>query len=155
MPGMKDEVTLWIDGKKVKERKYYLTMFLREAFRIFIETYPENKIGFSKFCSLRPKNVFLVHETPVDQCKCRVHENFISRLKGLHIQYNSVEFWESVLCDTTLNSKCWQADCTECSRGKKMAVSLLPEQIVLKKAAICITSGVCWSTDGSDRREFQ
>ena len=130
MPGMKDEVTLWIDGKKVKERKYYLTMFLREAFRIFIETYPENKIGFSKFCSLRPKNVFLVHETPVDQCKCRVHENFISRLKGLHIQYNSVEFWESVLCDTTLNSKCWQADCTECSRGKKMVVSLPPEQIV-------------------------
>ena len=106
MPGTKDEVTLWIDGKKVKKRKYYLTMFLRKAYTILIETHPESKVGFSKFCSLRPKNVFLLHETPADQCKCRVHENFISWLKGLHIPYDTSSYHHALgVCTLRYSTK--------------------------------------------------
>ena len=41
MPGMTDEMTVWKDGKKIKYRKYYLTLFLREA---------HHKIGSSSNC---------------------------------------------------------------------------------------------------------
>ena len=124
MPGMRDEMTVWEEGKKMKMRKYYLTVFLREAYSMYEELHPNNTVGFSKFCSLRPKNVLLLHDTPADQCRCKVHENLILKLKGLQIKYDSTTFWESVLCDTSLNSNCWQSKCQECTGGKKIAIEL-------------------------------
>ena len=35
MPGMKNEITVWEHGKKVNLGKYYLTLFLREAYAIY------------------------------------------------------------------------------------------------------------------------
>ncbi|KAK6171681.1 hypothetical protein SNE40_018123 [Patella caerulea] len=99
MPGMKDEITIWMNGSKEKKRKYYLTLFLREAYSIYCQVNPDYIISFPKFCSLRPKNVLLLHETPADQCRCRIHENFIMKLNGLKIHYDSQQFWESHLCD--------------------------------------------------------
>ncbi|RUS87408.1 hypothetical protein EGW08_004862 [Elysia chlorotica] len=70
-PGMRDEVTLWEGGVKKKMRKYYLTMFLREAYKLFQASHSDVRIGFSKFCALKPKNVLLLKDTPSDQCKCQ------------------------------------------------------------------------------------
>lgn len=133
MPGMKDEITIWIGGTKTRKRKYYLTMFLREAYRIYIDFYLDEKIGLSKFCALRPQNVLLMHETPPDQCKCRIHENFILKLKGLKIDYDSQTFWENTLCDTTLNSPCWQSVCDHCANGQELHVELYPDEVVTWK----------------------
>ena len=36
MPGMKDEMTVWEEGKKIKLRKYYLVLFLREAHHMYV-----------------------------------------------------------------------------------------------------------------------
>ena len=58
-------------------------MFLKEAHMIF-ESCHKN-ISFSKFCSLRPKSVLLLKDTPIDQCKCKLHEHFQMKLKGLNI----------------------------------------------------------------------
>ena len=88
-PGMKDEITLWEGGVKRKLRKYFLTMYLREAFEISKSSFPDINIGFSKFCSLRPKNVLLLKDTPRDQCKCMKHENFINMLSGLNLSYSN------------------------------------------------------------------
>ena len=74
MPGLKDEMTVWTDGKKERLRKHYLTMFLREAFSVFDETHPEINLGFSTFCRLRPANVLLLKNTPEDQCKCKTYK---------------------------------------------------------------------------------
>ena len=58
-PGMKDEMTVWDESGKRHLRKYYLTMFLREAYRVFIDTAdPEFHCGRSAFCALRPHNIF-------------------------------------------------------------------------------------------------
>lgn len=124
MPGMNDEITVYDSGGKVKLRKYYLTMYLREAYSLFKMENDNLEVGFSKFCFLRPPNVLLLHETPADQCKCKIHENFILKLKALKINYSNA-WWQSILCDTEQNSLCWQGQCNECKDGRKF-----PEQVL-------------------------
>jgi hypothetical protein len=50
MPGIK--VSL---GKGVSKQKILLLCNLQELFALFKKQYPMEKIGFSMFCSLRPK----------------------------------------------------------------------------------------------------
>ena len=111
---MKDEVTVWENGVKHRMRRYYLTMYLKEAFALFKEKYPECVIGYSTFAKLRPKNVFLLKDTPADQCKCRIHENFILKIEALGIKYTN-EIWEVCLCDPNdLQGSCWKGFCDNC-----------------------------------------
>ena len=126
MPGMKDELTAWEKGAKRCEQKYYLAMFLREAYSIYINLPVTEKVKFSKFCELRPKNVLLLNQSPADQCKCMIHENFINKLKGAAITYDSSTFWNFVLCDDSLNSVCWQRNCEDCIDGKKLNLNIDP-----------------------------
>ena len=85
MPGMKDEMVVWdSDGNKQRKRKYFLTMFLREAFTIYRSEVDE-PVSFAKFCELRPENVILLKNSPNDQCKCLTHENLRLRLTGLKV----------------------------------------------------------------------
>ncbi|RUS88032.1 hypothetical protein EGW08_004198 [Elysia chlorotica] len=58
-PGMNDYITIWSNGEKTIERKYYLTMFLKEAFELFRKSHLEVEISISKFCELLPKNALL------------------------------------------------------------------------------------------------
>ena len=90
LPGMKDEMTVWEKGVKSKLRKYYLVMFLKEVYELFKNCYPDVTVGFSKFASLRPRNVFLLKDQQSDQCKCQIHENFICKLKCLGIAYDEI-----------------------------------------------------------------
>lgn len=122
-PGANDFVTVWKNGIKERRQKHYLTMYLREAFCIFKEFNPNIEIGFSKFCSLRPKNVLLIKDTPSDQCKCITHENFMYKVKGLKQNYCN-NWWCKILCDPSLDSKCWKNECDFCSDGKKLLLSM-------------------------------
>ena len=57
MPGKKDFVSM---GKKVHMQKRLLLFDLKELYSAFKKHYPNINIGFSKFCSLRPKWCILV-----------------------------------------------------------------------------------------------
>ena len=46
-----------------------------ETFGLFQKENPQVKIGFSKFCSLRPKNVLLQAFMPRQVCLCQYHDN--------------------------------------------------------------------------------
>ena len=91
MPGMKDTMTIWSDGGKLKLRKHYLTMFLREAYYMYCEQNERDSahsLAYSTFCNLRPRNVLLLSSLPQDQCKCMTHENFFQiGSNGYHIPY--------------------------------------------------------------------
>ena len=106
-------------------------MFLREAFSVFKARYPEIIIGFTAFCKLRPKNV-LLKNTPMDQCICKVNENFILKLSAVNINYHN--FWEKSLCEghsQIFTSSCWAGECQECLGGKKIPFIELPiDQII-------------------------
>ena len=88
-PGIKDEIVVWDDSGKKRKRKYYLTMFLREAHAVYKDVHPEeeNNCSFSLFCQLRPNNVLLFGDTPTEQCKCQIHENFFLKLEAMGISY--------------------------------------------------------------------
>ena len=59
LPGKKDCITVVKDGEKVKVQKRLVLGNLKESFVKFKDSFPEMKIGFSKFASLWPKNAGL------------------------------------------------------------------------------------------------
>lgn len=74
-PGRKDYVIMKENGKKLKLQKRHLMWSLKETFGLFQKENPQVKIGFSKFCSLRPKNVLLQAFMPRQVCLCQYHDN--------------------------------------------------------------------------------
>ena len=52
---MKDFVPVPKDSVKTKHQKRLLLLHIKELFLEFKKEYPTVKIGFSKFCELRPK----------------------------------------------------------------------------------------------------
>ena len=135
MPGLKDEMTVWKNGKKERLRKHYLTMFLREAFAVFKELHPTVSLGFSTFCRLRPANVLLLKNTPKDQCKCKIHENFRMKLDVLDSTLTRQDCWKSILCSDTsdLQSDCWMGKCDACKDGKLLANRLSSQDDMMAK----------------------
>ena len=109
-----------------------MTMFLREAYSLFKEMHPDVKIAFSTFCKERPQNVLLLHETPADQCKCLICENFFLQLESLQIKYDN-SFWANYLCDDSLMSECWQGKCENCKQGQRISTSNDLAKVVTKK----------------------
>ena len=77
MPGKGDEMTIWTKNGKQKVRKHYLTMFLREAYALYLDSCinEDEKCSFSTFRNLRPKNIMLMGSSPSRECKCQIHEN--------------------------------------------------------------------------------
>ena len=70
MPGRKDFVTI---KKNVHKQKRFLLCNLHELYVLFKEQNPVLKIGFFKFCSLRPKWCVTVGTTSV--CVYTIHQN--------------------------------------------------------------------------------
>ena len=73
-PGKKDYITIKTTEGKERKQKRHLVMNLREAFEMFKDS-AEFKIGFSKFCELRPPHVLLIGLQDQNVCCCRYHEN--------------------------------------------------------------------------------
>ena len=72
MPGRKDFVTI---KKNVHKQKRFLLYNLHELYVLFKEQNPVLKIGFSKFCSLRPKWCVTVGSTDTPAvCVYTIHQ---------------------------------------------------------------------------------
>ena len=54
-PGKKDCVSIKINAKKIKKQKRLLLVRLKELYIEFKKCNPQLKIGFTKFCELRPR----------------------------------------------------------------------------------------------------
>ena len=92
-------------------------MSLKEAHHKFAEENATSKIGLSKFCELRPKNVKLFDHIPHHVCVCSYHENvrlLLLALKdhaALSIEFKS--FVSQVTCNPSLKD-CMSSKCTKC-----------------------------------------
>ena len=76
MPGMKDCVSVRIDGKKVPMQKRMVLCNLNELFTTFKSEHEDVKIGFTKFSQLRPKHCVLAGSSGTHTvCVCIYHEN--------------------------------------------------------------------------------
>ena len=79
------------------------------------------------------KKCFLLKQSPENQCKCIIHENFINKLKALSTLYHFSLFWDTVLCNNTTNSQYWQRNCEDCGDGKKVIVNIDPGKMFFAK----------------------
>ena len=79
MPGEKDEMTNWTEEGRKRAHKYFLTIYLKEAYTLYLESCEkdDDQCSFSTFCKFHPKNVLLLHESPKQQYKYQTH-NFFS-----------------------------------------------------------------------------
>ena len=94
-----------------------MVMSLKEAYAKFVEEHPSNKIGLSKFCQLRPKNVKLFDHIPHHVCVCSYHEN-VRLLLGALRDYTSLAeefhgFISQVTCDPQ-TEVCLSSQCKDC-----------------------------------------
>ncbi|CAF2970124.1 unnamed protein product, partial [Rotaria sp. Silwood2] len=119
-PGRKDSITIKIDGIKQTIQKRFLLFSLREVYQLFIDEYPQHKIGRSSFQELRPPNVFYRSSMPHNICVCNYHENINLLITALneHIQdftsINLQSFIKLLVCDDNRES-CMFSKCDKCA----------------------------------------
>ena len=75
MPGKKDCVSI---RKNVHEQKRLVLCNLRELYAAFKMQNPDIKVGFSKFCALRPKSCIIAGKSGTHSvCVCSIHQNAV------------------------------------------------------------------------------
>ena len=73
MPGAKDKVSIC---KNTYKQKRLVLCNLKELYCCFKKRYPDVKVGFSKFCTLRPKWCVLAGSSGTHSvCVCTIHQN--------------------------------------------------------------------------------
>lgn len=83
MPGMKDYISMRENEKRVHIQKRLILSNLKELHQRFREIYPVDKVGFSKFASLRPKNCVLAGASGTHTiCVCAMHQNIKLMMLG-------------------------------------------------------------------------
>lgn len=123
MPGKKDFVSVKKYGKRVHVQKYLILSTLREAYVLFKERYPDQKIGFTKFCELRPKHCVLPGSSGTHTvCVCTIHQNAklmmaqckIPELTNGELPIKTYKDVTSNIICKTPTCKCYFANCVNC-----------------------------------------
>jgi len=84
LPGKKDFVSV---GYKLHEQKRLILCNLVELYAAFMEKYPQIKIGFSSFASLRPKQYVTVGASGTHSvCVRTIHQNSQLLVNALDLQ---------------------------------------------------------------------
>ena len=126
MPGKKDFVSM---GKKVHIQKRLLLCDLKELYSAFKKHYPDVKIGFSKFCSLRPKWCILVGQSGTHSvCVCTIHQNVTLMLSAIKLDRKSHELMKMMVCDCD-SKECMVHRCQNCP-GSVVLTDFLLQQLI-------------------------
>lgn len=87
MPGIKDTVSMKINGEKQKVQKRLLLMSLKELYVLFKKEHADSKVCFSVFARLRPKNTILPGQSGTHcVCVCTIHQNVKMMLDAINIR---------------------------------------------------------------------
>ncbi len=109
MPGKKDCVSI---SRNMHRQKRLILCNLKELFNEFKAKFPEVKVGFSKFASLRPKWCVLPGAAGTHSvCVCTIHQNMKLLLAPIGITYK--ELIQYVVCDPE-NRECMVQRCPKC-----------------------------------------
>lgn len=112
LPGKKDCVSV---AKNVYKQKILILCNLKELYIHYLDTYPQNKIGFSTFCSLRPKFCVLAGSSGTHSvCVCSIHQNVKLMLAAVKIKVTYKEVIKKIVCDTD-SKMCMLRICNNCN----------------------------------------
>ena len=111
LPGKKDFVSI---GKKHHIQKRLILSNLKELHSSFKEKNPDVKVGFSKFCMLRPKWCITVGASGTHSvCVCTAHQNVTLLLKAINLEKTYHELIEMIVCDRH-SKECMLHRCLNC-----------------------------------------
>jgi len=111
MPGKKDSISI---GQKVHRQKRLILCNLHELYAEFKKVNPGLKVGFSKFCSLRPKWCVTVSSSGAHSiCVCKSHQNTQLLVHAANINKSYKELIEMMVCSTE-NKMCMIHRCPNC-----------------------------------------
>ena len=128
MPGRKDCVSI---ARNVYKQKRLLLCNLNELYAAYKAMYPENKIGLSKFCSLRPKWCVTVNSSGSHSvCVCSIHQNtkLIADSFSAIIseRYSYKDLMSYIVCDIE-DKNCMMHRCDKCP-GKSSLKKFIEEK---------------------------
>ena len=103
MPGKKDFISI----KKCAQAKLTASIQPSRAV-LFKEQNPGLKIGFSKFCSLRPKWCVTVGSSGTHSvCVCTIHQNAKLLVNATKMGHTYKELMEMIVCDCGNKTCIW------------------------------------------------
>ena len=99
MPGQKDFVSI---GRNKHMQKRLFLCNLKELYAQFKQQHPDTAVGFSKFCSLRPKCYTLVGPSGSHfVCVCTIHQNITLLVNSINIDEDVHSLVDMIVCDRT------------------------------------------------------
>ena len=112
--GKKECVAVKVNDKKEKLQKRLLLLNIRELNLEFKKLNPNVKIGFSKFCALRPKRVVNVNSSGIHKvCVCEHNQNVKLLTMSLSLKFDFKDILKKVVCDIN-SGNCMQHVCENC-----------------------------------------
>lgn len=137
-PGKRDYVRYNENMEKITIQRRLVLMNLNEAYQLFKEEFPNEKIGFSKFASIRPPECTLALETygTHTTCVCLYHQNVklitdSLQRNGFSPAIKNFHYWlDIMLCENKTN-KCHMNECLTCP-GKPAVEIYLHQQFQLQ-----------------------
>lgn len=109
-PNAKDFVVVKQNGERKRISVKHLMFPIKEVHGMFCLENPDEKIGLSKFSSLRPNNVLSCQKMPHNVCCCQIHENMRGCLKALQ---KSDPCFEDLMTDNAMHKNFVCDDSTE------------------------------------------
>ena len=110
-------------------QKGLLLCDLKELSSACKKHYPDVKIGFSKFCSLRPKWCILVGQSGTHSvCVCTIHQNVTLMLNAMKHDRKSRELMSMMVCDYD-SKECMVHWCQNCP-GSAVLTDYLLQQLI-------------------------
>ena len=142
--GKKDFVTIKnSDGTKECHQKRLILCNIREAYLQYKSTFPDDKIGFSKFAELQPKWCRTVGQSGFrNVCVCTYHQNVKLMLSAVNPTLRYQVLLEMCVCDVT-RKDCMFNKCEDCP-GSENVVDFLRNEICKKWSADDTTSFKQW-----------
>ena len=126
MPGKKDCVSI---ARNVHKQKRLLLCDLKELYTAFKKTFPLLKVGFSKFCSLRPKWCVLVGCSGTHSvCVCTIHQNVVLMMSAVNLDKDHHELMDMMVCCRD-SKQCMIHRCPNCPPDTQDLENYLFEQL--------------------------
>ena len=110
-------------------QKRLLLCDLKELYASFKQKYPLLKIGFSTFCSLRPKWCVLIGCSGTHSvCVCTVHQNVILMLGAVNLDKDHNELMDMMVCSRD-SKMCMIHRCVNCPADNQALENYLYDQL--------------------------
>ena len=139
LPGKKDCVSI---GNGQHMQKRLLLCNLQELFVAFKDKNPNEKIGFSKFCSLRPKWCLLAGAKGTHSvCVCSAHQNAKLLVEAINWKHTYKDLMGKIVCSVD-ERECMMHRCENCPRTSALTKFFVEELIGIRMRNSTIPNGI-------------